>query len=485
MLCRTCAGRLKIRESVGTTAHVRSCVPKPEGTFDHDKGTSGAVPRDVRISNVWQGLVTFPTMAQQLLSGRDYLRIRDAARLLGVTEKTLRNWDRLGHLRAHRHPINGYRLYRVSDLHALLDRVEDLPQSVEGEGQQLELLLYEPTPSKNNELLPPCHWTRSVALDPKHRPQKWTAPSTTVRRDWRKFPQEAHLLDIEERRYRRFQVDEIAILQGFNPESLDFSDLTERERIAALGDAVPPPLAKALLKAICDEWNWKNRTAVEICAGIGGLAEGGAVCGLEHLMLMDASPDCVKLLQRKRSWASDRVKVGDVRTHDFSAFRDRIGLLSGGPPCQPWSQGGQRLGEADERDVLGHMPELVSIVRPEVFLFENVPGLALFAEGRYLRDLVWRLREPSQNLRYGVLVALFNAADFGVPQIRNRIFILGFRDAPGSVANRCLNRVQSFQTHRDPAVSDPRLPVWRTVGDAIGHRAEPGGWRRWIGNGLD
>jgi DNA-binding transcriptional MerR regulator len=63
-------------------------------------------------------------MGTAVLSGRDFLQIRDAARLLGVSEQTLRNWDRMGALRAHRHPINGYRLFRVADLHAVLDKIK-------------------------------------------------------------------------------------------------------------------------------------------------------------------------------------------------------------------------------------------------------------------------------------------------------------------------------------------------------------------------
>jgi hypothetical protein len=54
-----------------------------------------------------------------------------------------------------------------------------------------------------------------VALDPKHRPQSWDEPSSTVRREWCRYPQEAHLLDVDNWRYRRLTVDEIAILQGF------------------------------------------------------------------------------------------------------------------------------------------------------------------------------------------------------------------------------------------------------------------------------
>ena len=426
-------------------------------------------------------------MPTALVSGRDFLQIRDAARILGVTEKTLRNWDRAGHLRAHRHPINGYRLYRVGDLHALLDRLGELPGHEAAPVEQLDLLLEPPAGSRAAQTevaaaeLPPCHWTRTVALDPKHRPQKWGAPATTVRRDWRKFPQEAHVLDVEEKRYRRLTVDEIALLQGLDPSIVDLASLTERQRIAALGDAVAPPLATALVTGIGKEWQWEQRTAVEICAGIGGLARGAVAAGLEHLLLIDASDVCAKILRHQRPWTSSRVVEEDVRKFDFSAFTDRVGLLSGGPPCQPWSQSGHRWGEADRRDLLGMMPELVATVRPEVFLFENVPGLAMFDEGRYLNNLIESLRQPTRELRYGVLVAVFNAADFGVPQVRKRVFILGLRDQPSSRAARCFEWVAELATHRDPSLADDGREPWKTVGKVLAGREDPGGWRRWIG----
>jgi site-specific DNA-cytosine methylase len=434
-------------------------------------------------------------VASSLVSGRDFLQIRDAARLLNVTEKTLRNWDRLGHLRAHRHPINGYRIYRVADLHALLDRLSDLPEASDVEaagvgenGAQL-MLLFQPSPEAPPLAEPagllPCHWSRDVALDPKHRPQKWTSPSTTVRRDWRKFPQEAHVLDEEERRYRRFAVDEIALLQGFEPKVASSPGLTERQRIAALGDAVPPPLARALIKGICQEWKWEHTTSVEICAGIGGLAEGGASAGLEHLLLFDASETCAKLLRHDRPWSPKRVLHQDIRGYDFSSLRGHVGLLSGGPPCQPWSLSGVRLGDADDRDLLGGMPALVATIQPEVFLFENVPGLAMFNDGRYLNELVWRFRSPSPDLRYGVLVAQLNAADFGVPQVRKRIFILGLRNCAGAAASRCFDRVAGLATHRDPSTNGKDLPTWKTVGDVLKDREDPGKWRRWIGGGIE
>jgi len=119
-----------------------------------------------------------------VLSPRDYLRIQEAAEILGVSEQTLRNWDRSGKLRVHRHPINGYRLYRATDLHALLRK---LRQGDEGSGDadprgsQLSLDLAGVAPEwEVNERTyseptsaPPCHWRAEVALDPKHRPQRW------------------------------------------------------------------------------------------------------------------------------------------------------------------------------------------------------------------------------------------------------------------------------------------------------------------------
>src|SRR5207249_1401587 len=128
---------------------------------------------------------------------------------------------------------------------------------------------------------------------------------------------------------------------------------------------------------------------------IGGLAEGAAAVGLEHLLLVDHSPVCGKLLRNSRRWSAKAVQIGDIRAFDYAGLRGQVGLLSGGPPCQPWSLSGHRLGSADHRDLLGELPDLVSKILPEVFLFENVPGLAMPVNLPYLTDLVWRLRRPT------------------------------------------------------------------------------------------
>ena len=422
--------------------------------------------------------------------GRDFVTIGQAAEILNVTEQTLRNWDRLGKLVARRHPINGYRLYRVGDLHRMLRSVErDTSEPISQIAinfDQAEILVEERSDSGSHGLdaelgaLPPCHWSATVALDPKHRPQDWNRPSSTVRRDWRKYPQEAHVLGPEHDRYRRLTVEEIALLQGFDPAVVTGLDLTDRQRIAGIGDAVPPPLARTLLRAIDASWEWQDRSTVEICDGTGGLAEGAAAIGLSHKALVERSSHCEPLLKNNRSWEPSAVAIDDVRSHDFKKY-GRIGLLSGGPPCQPWSASGRRRGSLDERDLLGHLPELVNDLGPEVFLFENVPGLLSESNAAYLDDLVRRLRNPGPSHRYGVVAGVLNAADFGVPQLRRRVFLLGFRDAPSSLASTCFNRVEAMRTHRDPKLPGAKRLPWITVGDILSRRQDLGGWRRWIG----
>src|SRR5262249_44669054 len=159
-------------------------------------------------------------------------------------------------------------------------------------------------------------------------------------------------------------------------------------------------LATALVKGISLQWTWRHRTAVEICAGAGGLAEGASAAGLKHLLLVDRSEVCEKVLKHNRPWNESAVKIADIRNLDLKPFRRRVGLLSGGPPCQPWSQSGLRLGAEDQRDLLGSLPTIVADIEPEVFLFENVPGLASEQNHAYLKDVIKRLQSPGGKLKY-------------------------------------------------------------------------------------
>lgn len=339
-------------------------------------------------------------------------------------------------------------------------------------------------PDPEDGLLEECLWSRSVALDPKHRPQTWDKPSGTVRRQWCRYPQEAHILDEKKGRYRQLSVDEIARIQGFEPSWFEIPGMSRRSRIKAIGDAVPPPLAKAVFKAIDSVWEWHNRTAIEICAGSGGLASGSlCIDNMKHLLLIDQWKSACDILQFHKPWPTDRVLCTNVKGFDFSPFGGKIGILSGGPPCQPWSQAGLHKGFFDPRDVLAQIHEIVGLVEPEVFVFENVPGLVSEQNKGYLHAVLDRLRAPpGTNSRYGVIAGILNAADFGLPQKRRRIFILGLRDSPTSLTHRVFDRIYAQATHREPSKPHATRKRWITLREALGTIPDPGGWRKWINN---
>lgn len=166
-------------------------------------------------------------------------------------------------------------------------------------------------------------------------------------------------------------------------------------------------------------------TVLEIFAGCGGLAEGLRQAGFEHTLLVDHDKACINTL-RKNGFGpmALHARVEDV---DYSPYCGRVHLVCGGPPCQPFSIGGIDGGESDARN---GWPEALRAVRecaPHAFLFENVSGM-LRPKFKSFTD---RLLEKFHNLGYQCDVHRIDAAEYGVPQHRRRIFIVGM--APGLI----------------------------------------------------
>jgi DNA (cytosine-5)-methyltransferase 1 len=113
----------------------------------------------------------------------------------------------------------------------------------------------------------------------------------------------------------------------------------------------------------------------------------------------------------------------DVRTVNLAGYRGKVELVYGGPPCQPFSSGGLRKAAADERDMIPSFIQAIREVKPRAFLMENVPGLAVGERVGYLSRIVDELEKLSFLVSWGVL----NAADYGVPQKRRRLFVVGLR----------------------------------------------------------
>jgi site-specific DNA-cytosine methylase len=327
-----------------------------------------------------------------------------------------------------------------------------------------------------------CHWSLSVALDPKHRPQEPNRPSSTARREWWRYPQEAHLLDRSGGRYRRLVASEVAAIQGF-PEGWGRRAIQdELLLLRGYGDAVPPPLSEILFSEMPSLLGATPKTGVEICAGFGGLALGEKrALNLTHLALLERWDVACEVLRHCGAFDPLLVRETDLREVDWAEFSGRTDILAGGPPCQPWSQAGLGRGAEDERDLLGTTPGIVGQVKPLGFLFENVPGLLSGENEPYARELVRRLRDADGPDSYGVAMAVFNAADFGIAQTRRRVFVVGVRGGSVSAVHEFFDRVAARRTHAHPrSAAALGLRPWRKLGDIVTDWPEPKArWHRW------
>ena len=165
--------------------------------------------------------------------------------------------------------------------------------------------------------------------------------------------------------------------------------------------------------------------AVELFAGCGGLALGFSLAGVEHSLVVEIDDSAVKTLRTNTNWP---IVAGDARKIDYSIYAG-ADLVTGGPPCQPFSIGGEHKGEADPRDMFPEAVRAIEAIRPRAFVFENVPGLVRPKFSGYLERTLSALTTVGDG--YRVSHRLVNTADYGIPQTRRRVFIIGFRQDEG------------------------------------------------------
>ncbi len=197
--------------------------------------------------------------------------------------------------------------------------------------------------------------------------------------------------------------------------------------------------------------------SIELFTGAGGLALGVAEAGFKHDTVVEWDHDSCETLRLNQAFDHPRVKgwkvrEADVRLVDYSEFAPNLGLLAGGVPCQPFSLGGKHQAHNDPRDMFPEFIRGVAALKPKAFLIENVKGLLRASFADYFEYVLLRLAHPmiacranqtwrqhrselecihtagcETDLDYNVVFQLVNAADYGVPQRRERVFVVGFR----------------------------------------------------------
>ncbi|MFF3265306.1 DNA cytosine methyltransferase [Streptomyces sp. NPDC002932] len=216
------------------------------------------------------------------------------------------------------------------------------------------------------------------------------------------------------------------------------------------------------------EGSKKERTGVELFAGAGGLAMAVHRAGFRPLLFNEFAkracetleangavrlPDGEKPTRAPELGEKVPLVAGDVQELDMVYLAGKVDMLAGGPPCQPFSLGGVAKGDEDKRNMFPQMFKAVRQIQPKAVICENVRGLLRPSFKRYFdyiqRELElpfeeraegadWeqhyeyllerREKEPDDpKKRYDLVMMPVNAADYGVPQIRNRVIIVAFR----------------------------------------------------------
>jgi DNA (cytosine-5)-methyltransferase 1 len=161
--------------------------------------------------------------------------------------------------------------------------------------------------------------------------------------------------------------------------------------------------------------------AIDLFAGAGGLSLGLEAAGFAPVAAVERCPDASATYRALHP--GSRVVEGDITALDFSAERGRFALVAGGPPCQPFSVGGKRLAADDPRNGIPQFLRVVAQLQPAAFVMENVAGLAVSTKWPYFRSVLAQI----ERLGYAASWSVLEAADFGVPQKRRRLFVVGTR----------------------------------------------------------
>ena len=265
--------------------------------------------------------------------------------------------------------------------------------------------------------------------------------------------------------------------------------------------------------------------AIELFAGAGGLGIGVSRAGFHPAVIVERDRWCCDTLRQNRVVSDWPAPIeGDIRNVDFREHAG-VDVVTGGPPCQPFSMGGKHRAHADHRDMWSEAVRVVRETRPRTFIFENVRGLARQSFATYLGYILLQLQHPSLAkldgedweghlarlqrkhtgrgvAEYRVVHQVLDAADYGVAQRRHRVVFVGFRadvDAGWSfpAPTHSAGALAWSQAHGDywdghkvarrdrqsvhGPLSRPCGAPWRTVRDALSGLPDPrspdaGGW---------
>ena len=169
----------------------------------------------------------------------------------------------------------------------------------------------------------------------------------------------------------------------------------------------------------------KLPTVLSLCTGYGGIERGLDLAGVEHRVIAHVEIEAfaiANLVAKMEAGKLDAAPVwSNLKTLPVEPFRDRVDLITGGYPCQPFSAAGKRLGEEDPRHLWPYIKKIIAYVKPARCFFENVEGHISLGLREVISDL--------ESLGYKTAWGIFSAREVGAHHQRKRVYILAHSDS--------------------------------------------------------
>ena len=253
---------------------------------------------------------------------------------------------------------------------------------------------------------------------------------------------------------RLISIREGARLQSFPDNYVFYGSKTSQYK--QIGNAVPPLLARQVASLL--EPHTKNKTFVDLFAGAGGMSLGFSMQGYKLLGAIEIEKNFFETYKMNHAELSEEHLItGDICLEEnklklVNGLLEKPDVIVGGPPCQGFSTAGWRNPNDKRNQLFKEFVDIVDKVKPDFFVMENVPGILTMRKGDAFKEII----ESFEEIGYFVNEPIkLNAEEFGVPQKRKRIFIIGSKNGVVIKQPKPL-----FST-------DSSLPNPITVGEAI------------------
>jgi len=258
---------------------------------------------------------------------------------------------------------------------------------------------------------------------------------------------------------RIISIREGARFQSFKDQFVFYGSKSSQYK--QIGNAVPPLLARAIAESL--KPHLKNLTLLDLFAGAGGMSEGFISEGFKLLAANEIEKNYFETYQINHIEfdKGNNLIIGDITSNSIKELllsslspKQKVGIIVGGPPCQGFSHAGWRDPKDSRNQLFKDFVNIVNKVRPEIFVMENVTGILSMRNGEAIKEIISAFEEIGYNVNPPLKL---NAEEYGVPQKRKRVVIIG------SLSNQKIAPPKILFS-----ATDNKLPNPITVKQAIG-----------------